>query len=106
MIYHIYANRSNIGDWLSAKGIQQLLATHDITDCFCDEPFVKETMEVLSKATGNDLIIIGGGGLLMDYFVPFWEAFAPIAERVPFCIWGIGYCDIKHEASLPPEPTK
>lgn len=102
MIYHIYANRSNIGDWLSARGIQKLLSPLVITECLCDEPFIEETMQVLSRATGNDMIIIGGGGLLMDYFIPFWEAFEPVAGRVPFCIWGIGYCDLKNEHSLPP----
>ena len=39
----------------------------------------------------------------MDYFIPFWEAFRPLADRIPFCIWGVGYCDIKHEPSLPPD---
>ena len=102
MIYHIYANRSNIGDWLSAKGIQKLLAPLEVTECYCDEPFVQETIEVLSAATARDFILIGGGGLLMNYFIPFWKAFQPIAQRVPFGIWGIGYCDNKHEPSLPP----
>jgi polysaccharide pyruvyl transferase WcaK-like protein len=101
MIYHVFANRSNIGDWLSAKGIQKLLAPADITECLCDVPYIGETMAVLSKATERDLIVIGGGGLLMDYFVPFWEAFLEVAQRVPFCIWGVGYCDLKLEASLP-----
>jgi polysaccharide pyruvyl transferase WcaK-like protein len=48
------------------------------------------------------LIVIGGGGLFMDYFVPFWQGFRPIARRVPFCIWGVGYCDLKREPSRPP----
>jgi len=102
MIYHVFANRSNIGDWLSAKGIQKLLAPLEITELLCDAPFVKTTIRHLSQATEKDLIIIGGGGLFMDYFVPFWEAFKPISERVPLCIWGIGCCDIKNEPSLPP----
>jgi polysaccharide pyruvyl transferase WcaK-like protein len=94
--------RSNIGDWLSAKGIQKLLSPLPVTECLCDEPFIEETMQVLSNATERDLIIIGGGGLLMDYFIPFWEAFKPFADRIPFCIWGIGYCDLKEEHSLAP----
>lgn len=102
MVYHVFANRSNIGDWLSAKGIQKLLFPIEVSECLCDEPFVEETINRLSTATENDLIIIGGGGLLMDYFVPFWQAFKTISERVPFCIWGIGYCDLKNEATLPP----
>jgi polysaccharide pyruvyl transferase WcaK-like protein len=102
MIYHVFANRSNIGDWLSAKGIQKLLAPAPVKECLCDEPYIPETIEILSQASEQDLIIIGGGGLLMDYFEPFWEAFRPIAQRVPFCIWGIGYCDLKREHSHPP----
>lgn len=101
MIYHIYANRSNIGDWLSAKGIQKLLSPLKITECLCDGPFVKETMNILSGASEKDIVVIGGGGLIMDYFIPFWEAFQSIADRVPFCIWGIGCCDLKNEATLP-----
>lgn len=102
MIYHVFANRSNIGDWLSAKGIQKLLSPLEITECLCDVPFIDDTMQQLAAATEKDLIVIGGGGLLMDYFIPFWEAFQPVAARVPFCIWGIGYCDLKLAHSLPP----
>ena len=102
MIYHVFANRSNIGDWLSAKGIQKSLYPHQVVECLCDKPFVNETIKILRKATENDLIIIGGGGLLMDYFLPFWQKFQPITEKVPFCIWGIGYCDLKQENSKPP----
>jgi polysaccharide pyruvyl transferase WcaK-like protein len=102
MIYHVFANKSNIGDWLSARGIQQLLTGKKITECFCDVPFVEETIFKLKKATPEDLIIIGGGGLLMDYFVPFWTSFRSISHKIPFCVWGIGYCDIKQELSLPP----
>ena len=100
MIYHVYANRSNIGDWVSAKGIQELLSPAAITECFWDGPFVKDTIKRLSKASENDLIVIGGGGLLMDYFEPFWKSFDAIASRIPFCIWGVGYCDLKRTPSL------
>jgi hypothetical protein len=57
MIYHVFANRSNIGDWLSARGIQKLISPYPVTECLCDEPFVEETMQILSNATENDLII-------------------------------------------------
>ena len=102
MIYHVFANRSNIGDWLSAKGIQKLLKPYTVKECLCDTPFLSQTIDSLLKATGKDLIIIGGGGLLMDYFLPFWKSFLPIADKVSFCIWGIGYCDLKYERSHPP----
>lgn len=99
MIYHIYANQSNIGDWLSAQGIQSLFSGLDLKENFCDTPFVGETSTSLSRATRDDFIIIGGGGLFMDYFAPFWKSFLPIAQRVPFCIWGAGCCDLKQKKS-------
>src|SRR5688500_18355984 len=97
MIHHVYANRSNIGDWLSALGIQSLLGSRPVIEHLCDEPFVAETLAALSACTADDLIVIGGGGLFMDYFTPFWEGFRQIADKVPFCIWGTGYCDLKRE---------
>ncbi len=65
MIYHIFANRSNVGDWLSAIGIQKLLGI-PVAECLCDMPFIAETFALLNNARANDLIVIGGGGLLMD----------------------------------------
>ncbi|HXI71486.1 MAG TPA: polysaccharide pyruvyl transferase family protein [Verrucomicrobiae bacterium] len=102
MIHHVYANQSNAGDWLSARGIQSLLAPREVREHFCDEPFVPGTLAELELAGPDDFIIIGGGGLFMDYFVPFWSGFQNIARRVPFAIWGAGACDMKREHSRPP----
>ena len=99
MIHHVYANKSNIGDWLSARGIQSLLAPFSVVEHLCDRPFIDETLLRLSEATPRDLVVIGGGGLFMDYFTPFWEGFLRVAKRVPFCIWGVGFCDLKREPS-------
>ena len=95
MIYHVYATKSNLGDWLAARGIQSLLAPEPVTDLFCDGPCVEETLEVLSALTPDDFVIIGGGGLLMDYFEPFWRGFKAASVRAPFAIWGAGCCDLK-----------
>jgi len=103
MIYHLFANRSNIGDWLSAKGIQRLLSGTPFTECLCDEPFIDATMQQLAKATPDDRIVIGGGGLFMDYFTPFWQRFLTAAVDIPFYIWGVGCCDWKREPSLGPK---
>jgi polysaccharide pyruvyl transferase WcaK-like protein len=101
MIWHVYANRSNIGDWLSAQGIQSLLAPLPVRELLCDTPFAASTLAALASAAPDDLIVIGGGGLFMDYFAPFWEGFQPIAKRVPFCLWGVGCCDLKRFPSRP-----
>src|SRR5687767_3401923 len=102
MIHHVFANQSNIGDWLSAIGIQQLLAPAPIEEHLCDEPFIDETLKSLAKLTSDDHVIIGGGGLFMDYFTPLWRGLEEIDLRAPFTIWGVGYCDLKLEPSQPP----
>ena len=99
MIHHVFANRSNIGDWLSAIGIQKLLGDVEVTEHLCDAPFVDDTLSALAQASEEDLIVIGGGGPFMDYFEPFWEGLLDVAGHVPFVIWGVGYCDLKREPS-------
>jgi hypothetical protein len=102
MIHHVFANRSNIGDWLAAQAIQRLLQPLEVTEHLCDDVFVAETLENLSRATSEDLVVIGGGGLFMDYFAPFWTGFSELCHRLRYCIWGVGYCDLKAEPSHPP----
>jgi hypothetical protein len=53
MIYHVFANRSNAGDWLSARGIQSLLAPLEVTEYLCDEPFIEEAIAALAAATSR-----------------------------------------------------
>ena len=101
MIHHIYACQSNIGDWLSARAIQSLLSPLTVIEHLCDEPFVKETLWQLARASPKDFVIIGGGGLFMDYFEPFWRELSELPNELPFGIWGIGYCDLKQEMSRP-----
>ena len=99
-IHHVYANRSNAGDWLSARGVQMLLGDAPIEEHLCDEPFVPETLRSLSTLQRTDIVVVGGGGLLMDYFVPFWEGLLDLDVRL--CVWGIGVVDLKREPTLPP----
>lgn len=105
MIHHIFANKSNIGDWLSAIGIQQLLSPMPIVEHLCDEPFVAETLDELKGLTANDMIIIGGGGLFMDYFLPLWDGLNALQSPAKLVIWGVGYCDLKRAHSQPPIAT-
>ncbi len=104
-VQHVFANRSNVGDWLSARGIQRLLREVEpglvVEEHLCDQPFVKATLAGLAAAPAEDLVVIGGGGLFMDYFEPFWRGFEPLAERRRFVIWGAGYVDLKAVPSRP-----
>lgn len=101
-VRHVFANRANIGDWLAAQGIQSLLAAAPLHEHYCDTPYVDETIGELRRADEGDLIVIGGGGLLMDYFRPFWDAFAQIADGLRYVLWGVGAVDLKRDHSLPP----
>jgi polysaccharide pyruvyl transferase WcaK-like protein len=98
-LHHVFANRSNVGDWLSAIGIQSLLPGVPVVEHLCDEPFVPETLAALERARPGDAVVIGGGGLFMDYFEPFWRGFLPLAGRLPFAVWGVGFVDLKLEPS-------
>jgi len=102
MIFHVYANRSNVGDWLSARGIQALLAPSPVKELLCDEPFVPATLAALAKAGADDVIVVGGGGLFMDYFNPFWTGLLDLRPKARLVVWGAGACDLKAKATLPP----
>jgi len=56
--------------------------TADNTAPFSVQPVADpETLARLSAVGPNDCIVIGGGGLFMDYFEPFWRGFDQIAQR-------------------------
>ena len=99
-IHHVYACRSNVGDWLSARGIQGLLGP--VQEHLCDEAFRDGTLARLAHAGPGDLVVLGGGGLFTDYFREFWQGFLGIADGFPFALWGVGSCDHKDRASLLP----
>lgn len=100
MIYHIYANQTNIGDWVSAKGIQSVFVGLELEEHFCDGPWIEQSLAVIANAGPRDLVIIGGGGLLMNYFDNFWTGLAEFDVLPPLVIWGPGVCDLKQEASV------
>lgn len=99
MIHQVFANRSNAGDWLSARGIRSLLGQHAVQEHLCDEPFVAATLEALAAAAPDDLVVIGGGGLLTDYFAPLWHGLRDL-PRLRLCLWGVGVVDHKAAPSL------
>jgi hypothetical protein len=104
VIHHVFANRSNIGDWLSARAVQRLIGATTVVEHLCDEPFVPRTLARLRRVNPGDYVLIGGGGLFTKYFEPLWAGFEAIAPRVPFAIWGVGCCDVKQTDSQPSWP--
>jgi polysaccharide pyruvyl transferase WcaK-like protein len=99
VIHQVFANRSNAGDWLSARGIRSLLAPHEVREHLCDEPFVADTLAELAASPAGDLVVIGGGGLVMDYFAPLWRGLREL-PRLRTCLWGVGVVDHKAAPSL------
>jgi len=91
-MFHVFANRVNAGDWLSARAIRSLLKPRHCVELLCDREYVKGTLAVLRYATADDLIVIGGGGLIKDTFAPLWKGLAELDPSIPVVLWGIGVC--------------
>ena len=59
MIHHVFANRSNIGDWLSAIGIQSLLGDIPVCEHLADAPCVPETLAAPMRRWGLLSVVRG-----------------------------------------------
>lgn len=99
MLYYVSANKINIGDVLSNLGIRKLLLGFQGVNLYCDRPYVPITKKVIRKAHRDDIFIIGGGGLFMDYFMPFWNEVYMNMKRLRYILWGVGFCDPKRSDS-------
>lgn len=91
-VFHVFANRANSGDWLSARAIRSLLKPRYCVELLCDREYIRQTLAVLRFATSDDLIVIGGGGLIKDTFAPLWKGIAGLNPSIPVVLWGIGAC--------------
>lgn len=98
-IFHFCANHVNIGDRISADGIFSLLherhSNIEYYRLFCDKEFVASCTQIVEqKYTNDDLIIVGGGGLLIQYFMPFWKWLARFRTgKCRYILWGLGVCE-------------
>lgn len=91
----LYANDENVGDYLSAQGIVELLGGVDHALGFeYHRPLIARTLRSLGP---DDLVVVGGGGLLKNTFDSFWRFFLGLAQERGFryALWGVGYCDVK-----------
>lgn len=93
-IAHIHVwDQNNKGDHAIVIAVQQLIHKH-----FANADIVDFPMEVLREGRASqideintcDFVIIGGGGILYSYFLPFNTK---LIERItsPICTFGIGY---------------
>lgn len=102
MVHHVFACRTNVGDWLSALGIQAMLCPLSLREYWCDSAFASITIERLSRLPRDSTIVVGGGGLFHVCFREFWEGLQTIADRSRLYIWGVGCCAHKDtETRLP-----
>ncbi|MGB2963582.1 MAG: polysaccharide pyruvyl transferase family protein [Anaerolineales bacterium] len=90
-VFHIYANKSNVGDFLSALAIKKLIKIK-LQDLYWTARNSEFTTRKLNELNENDIIIIGGGGLLKDYFLSMWEMLIKNYKGNKIVIWGVGEC--------------
>ena len=110
MIFHIYADETNIGDLVSALGIKKSLGIRNTRNFVFKEYMEKygdswhSVMcdEIQKNAKLTDLIVIGGGGLFHACFENFWKEFLEREYKTETYLWGIGNCEIKDESTLLP----
>jgi polysaccharide pyruvyl transferase WcaK-like protein len=114
MIFHIYADQTNIGDLLSARGIQRILGNlkmkefifREYMEKFGDNWHSEMCDEIQRSAKKGDLIIIGGGGLFHGCFENFWIEFLKREYSALSYLWGVGNCELKDEVTLLPQEIK
>lgn len=100
-IRHYYANRENMGDWAAALGIRQFLsaAVSDelrFVDCRLCDPVTDDDVDEINRTT--DLVIVGGGGLLLSIGWPsgwMWNVRHEQMQAIkcPIVLYAIGFND-------------
>lgn len=89
-VAYIYANKRNVGDYISSCGIQQVVGLEG-PELFSSPEWSKSLNNYLKKIKNrnpNCLLIIGGGGLLQPVFTPFWDTI--LNSGIRFVALGIG----------------
>jgi len=93
-ITHIHvSDKKNKGDYAIVLAVQQLLKKHFSINKIINLPIeVLSTYDekILKKINNTDFLIIGGGGILYSYFLPFNTNFIN-GIKIPTFTFGIGY---------------
>ena len=89
-VAYIYANKGNVGDYISYLGIRQIIGVEGI-ELFCSPVWEKQLAEYIKRVKQRNpkcVLMIGGGGLLQPVFENFWQLV--LASELPFVCLGIG----------------
>lgn len=100
MIYYCCANNTNIGDYFSMLGVRELVNMPGKEIYMAGNP--KQFDSEISRLKKDDILIIGGGGLLKDHFSKYWEIILNYKKKnnFTFILFGIGVCDLKGQKTI------
>ncbi|MFH1745067.1 MAG: polysaccharide pyruvyl transferase family protein [bacterium] len=108
-IAHIHVwDKKNKGDLGIVLAVQDILKKHFQGACFFDFPvetLKKADKKIIDKINKQDLLIIGGGGILYRYFLPFDKKIIS-SIKIPIVIFGIGYIRESGSKKLNEEEVK
>jgi len=94
-IAYIYANKGNVGDYISHCGIRDSFNKPGLW-LFCSpvwSRYLVRNLARLKKRNPNCILIIGGGGLLQPVFENFWSLV--IDSGLTFVMVGIGINELE-----------
>ena len=94
-VAYIYANKRNVGDYISYCGIRQLVGL-DGPELF-SSPEWSQSLQIhlnnIKERNPECILVIGGGGLLQPVFIPFWNII--LNSELRFIALGIGLNHMK-----------
>jgi polysaccharide pyruvyl transferase WcaK-like protein len=102
-VVYIYANKRNVGDYISHKGVEQIVG-EDGPSTFCSSVYLKRmesTLDKYKKRNPNCLLVIGGGGLFQSTFNDFWEIV--LSKKMKYCVVGVGINKMSGRKEMPTE---
>lgn len=89
-VIYVFANKRNVGDYISHQGVQQLVTLQGPM-MLCTpvaQKLYHYQLNYLRKHNPSCHCIIGGGGLLQGVFTDFWQAL--VASNLDFSLLGVG----------------
>jgi len=99
-VAYIYANRRNVGDYISFLGIKQYVG-EDGVELFCSPVWASKLnyyLALIQKINPNCTLVIGGGGLFQPVFADFWLSI--LRSDLKFIVAGVGINKMQGRALL------